>query len=264
MNFTQPKASITLQNVTVRKGGRTLLSGVSSHFAEGTLNIIIGPNGAGKSTLLRTICGLEREATGQVFLGTKNIAQLSLAERASRVAWLPALASRGSEPFAYSVLDLVLFGRFPRHRGHPQENDRQAAFAALESLKIADLAGRSITSLSSGESQKAAIARVIAAQTQVLILDEPCSNLDIGAAMQLLASLQNLAAQGRTIVVTIHDLPLAFAFAKDGCLCLNRGQAEAEGKADDVFSAAVLKRVFQVWTEKVHNSTGKPWLHVSV
>ena len=245
---------VTVSNLSVDKGGQRRLHRIEAVFAPGRLTVLIGPNGAGKSTLLRTIAGLETPAGGQVLLDEGGDAHaLPPLERARRLAWVP---DHTDMPFAFTVLDTVVMGRFPWHQGAPRRADTAAAMAALARLGIASLADRALASLSSGERQKAHVARALAGDAACLLLDEPCANLDIGAALRLLGLLGELAAAGRTVVLTLHDLALAHRFA-GSALCLWRGRVVAAGEPAAVFTAGVLEQAFGVQATVAHTAAGE-------
>lgn len=241
--------TITLEGVAVVAGEKTLIRAVSATLPAHAVTAVIGRNGAGKSTLLRAIAGLAPLAAGRILLGdgaappgAVDLQSLTARERARHTAWVP---THTQIPFDYKVLDLVVIGRFARHQGRPQRADLCAAEAALTTVGAAALATRSVSSLSSGELARVAIARGLAAETQVLILDEPTANLDVAAALSLMQTLRALAAAGRTVVLSVHDLTAAWRFA-DHALCLDDGTLLASAAPRAVLTPELLAAAFHV------------------
>lgn len=235
--------TLALHNVEVVKGGATILKSVNGTLAAGRLTAIAGPNGAGKSTLLRAAAGLETLASGHIN-GPKgtDLAHATAAERARTVCWIPDATH---VPFRYTALATVILGRYPWHDGRAGATDRDRALAALASMGVANLAERTMPSLSAGERHKVLIARAFAGDAPILLLDEPCANLDIAATLALLALLRDLAAAGRTVAVTLHDLSLATRFADD-VLCLAKGSVAAHGPAQTTMTDTLISTVFGV------------------
>ncbi len=231
--------------------GRTLYAGLDLELRPGRLCVVAGPNGAGKSTLLRALAGLERPQAGRVTLLGDDLAALPPAARARRLAYLPQHCP--VEPDLL-VRDVVLLGRLtslPRF-GPPHAADLAAADAALARLGLADFATRPIGQLSGGERQRVMLARMLAADAAVLLLDEPAAGLDIGQALALYRHLRAQLAGGAAILLAEHDLDLARRHADDAVL-LADGRA-AVGTAADVLTPARLGPAFAV---TVHEQAGR-------
>jgi iron complex transport system ATP-binding protein len=233
--------SVTLTSVSVHRARLAVLQDVTATLPSRRLTALVGPNGAGKSTLLRAVAGLV-PARGRIQVGDAELARLSLTDRARRMAWVP---DQTAVPFSFGALETVVMGRFAWHRGVPGADDRQRALDAMAELGIDALRDRPLDALSSGERQKVLIARALAGDTEVLLLDEPCANLDVAATLKLLSLLRDLAARGRTVCLTLHDLPLAARFA-DACVCLADGRVAGHGEASEVLTPALLRSVFGV------------------
>lgn len=251
---------LSSRHLRVDRDGRTILDDVSVTLAPGQLTALIGPNGAGKSTLLQALCGLLPPAHGTVMLSAeRSLATLTPLERARLIAWSPPTF----EPaFNFTVVDTVVLGRFPWHLGRPSSSDQDKALAALQCLGAEALASRSVATLSSGERQKTALARILASDAPILLLDEPLANLDIAAALSLLALLKSLARSGKTICLTLHDLGLAFRFADAG-IVLQDGCVKAHGSATHSLSPDVLSQTFGVKAEIAHLRNGLSTLVLS-
>lgn len=241
-------ASLECRNLSVRVGEAVLLSDVDAVVPAGTATAVIGPNGAGKSTLLRALAGSAHGRSGEVLLDGRDIARWPRPEVACRVAWLPQFRPV-SVPLP--VRDLVAMGRFP-HLGAwrpPGKADREAVEAAMERLEIVHLADRDATTLSGGELQRAFLARCLAQGSPVLLLDEPLTGLDIGHQLSLLSLLDELAAEGRTILWSVHDLRLAAEHAREAWL-LHGGRLVRRGGLDEVLGSPEAGAAFGIRCER--------------
>ena len=235
------------ENAHVAIGGRDVLKSVSAAFRPGTITGVIGPNGVGKTTLLRALAGLLPIKAGCISLDGEPIDSLDRRETVRRVGYL---AQKQEIAFPFRVDEMVMMGRYP-HQGRlaPEtEVDRAAVDAALRDVDAEDLAGRAINELSGGELQRVLLARTLAAQTPVLLLDEPFANLDVKHCLEILGILRAQAAEGRTAVVSVHDLNLAHRFC-DRLLLLHEGEILAEGDASDVLTPSLIEEAFLVHVE---------------
>jgi iron complex transport system ATP-binding protein len=199
------------RNLTLTKGSKSILANVDFKLDPAMITVVLGANGSGKTTLLRALAGLESPERGAVFAGAKELRSLSHKERSRLVAWLPA---HHDIQLPIRALDLVVWGRYPLHQGFPLKSDYEAAELALGRTGAADLGGRNIASLSSGERQKVFLARILATEAKIIIADEPCSHLDIGASLQIMNVFKALSAEGRLVCLSLHDVTLARNFAK--------------------------------------------------
>jgi len=258
--------TLVVDNLRVKKIGRMVLGNVSAVFPAGSVTAVVGPNGAGKSTLLRALAGVDHADSGTVIAKdtaqsqTTNLAQITPQERAQLLAWVP---DHHDAPFAYTVLETVLLGRYPWHAGNPQAADVSAAESALANLGIAHLQKRHVTAISSGERQRTMLARALAAKTPVLLLDEPLANLDIGAGLRLLGYLRQLTQAGQTVVLSLHDLGLAYRHC-DYLVCLDRGKIAAVGTPATALTAELLQEVFGITMQVVDLGNGLNQLFFSV
>jgi iron complex transport system ATP-binding protein len=222
-------------------GPRTLYEDLDLELHRGRLCVVAGPNGAGKSTLLRTLAGLDRPQRGHIHLLGDDLRALSPPARARRLAYLPQHCP--VEP-DLTVHDVVLLGRLPSlpRFGPPSRTDHDAAAAALARLGLGPFATRPIGQLSGGERQRVMLARMLAADAAVLVLDEPTAGLDIGHALALYRHLRALT--DAAVVLAEHDLDLARRHADDAVL-LTGGRALA-GPAAAVLTADNLGPAFGV------------------
>lgn len=228
--------------------GNTVLSDISLAFPKGSVTVVVGPNGCGKSTLLKAIAGI-LPASGEIRLAGDRVNDLPSRQRAQQIAFLP----QSRQVPEITVGRLVLHGRFP-YLTYPRQYrkaDYDAADAAMEALNISQLAKRPLSSLSGGQRQKAYIAMALAQDTDVVLLDEPTTFLDISHQLQLMALAKELAKQGRTVVLVLHDLTLALEHA-DMLVVMQHGAVAAQGRVDDVFQSGCLKNVFGTDVGRTH------------
>ena len=201
--------------------GHAVGSGFELRLEPGQVLALLGPNGGGKTTLLKTLLGLLRPLGGQVELDGQPLHTLSAAARARRLAYVPQ-SHVGA--FAFSVADLVLMGRTAHGSlfAAPSVHDRAVAQAAIERLGIAHLAARPATMISGGERQLALIARALAQEAQLMVLDEPTAALDFGNQGKVMREIRRLADEGLGVLFTTHDPNHATRFA-DQALLIRRG-----------------------------------------
>lgn len=209
----------------------------------GEILTIVGPNASGKTTLLRLLSGICRPRTGQVLLDGHEISQLDVRERARKIA---VVQQESPLLFPIRVREFVMQGRHPHLRPFEfaSERDCSAVEWALVSTETTALAGRLVQELSGGEKQRVVLARALAQQPEVLLLDEPTLHLDIGFQVELLRGVRRLANGIRyAVVVVTHELNLAAEFA-DRILLLHRGELCRLGTPEEVFEQALLERIF--------------------
>ena len=231
-------SAIGLERVTVSLGGREVVRDVSASVERGEWVALIGPNGAGKTTLLRAIAGLLPHE-GSVSLLDRPAATLERRERARLLALVPQAPET---PPWLTVAEYVLLGRTPHLGPLAREGaaDREAAASALERLELGPLAERPLGTLSGGERQRAVVARALAQEAPIVLLDEPTAALDIGHQQQALELLDALrTTDGLTLVAAMHDLTLAAQYA-DRVLLLDEGRVVADGTPVEVLTEAAL------------------------
>ncbi|MBR1846444.1 MAG: ABC transporter ATP-binding protein [Bacilli bacterium] len=231
---------IELSHLSARyhKRSRYVLQDVSFAIEDAQVGVLLGPNGAGKSTLLKCILGL-MPYEGEIFIDGNPCSKMSKTERSRMIAYVPQNLSFS----ASTVFDAVMLGRLPHFGFVPDEEDHFIVIKTLDEMGLGEMALRNVTELSGGERQKVAIARALAQEAKILVLDEPTSNLDIAAETGIAKMVKNLAKQrGFTSILSMHDLNLAlsigdrFAFLKDGSLCGWGGnELMNEGMIADVF-----------------------------
>ncbi|MBP3612577.1 MAG: ABC transporter ATP-binding protein [Rikenellaceae bacterium] len=200
---------IRLENISLGYGTRTLLEGVTTHFEAGTLTALIGRNGAGKSTLLRALAGLEPLQAGAITIGGQSIAELDGAEAARRVAFVATDKVRIAN---LPCEDLVALGRAPYTNwiGRLQAVDREIVADALAKVGMSEFAHKTMDRMSDGECQRVMIARALAQQTPVILLDEPTAFLDMPNRYELCRLLQRLVHdEQKVILFSTHELDIA-------------------------------------------------------
>ncbi|TDX32747.1 iron complex transport system ATP-binding protein [Modicisalibacter xianhensis] len=224
---------------------RRVLDGVDLTVAEGKLTVLLGPNGSGKSTLLKTLARTLTPNAGRVCLDGQDIHRRNTREVAQRLGILP---QGPSAPEGLTVRQLVAMGRFPHQRLWRQdaEQDNRAIREAMDYADVTDFAERSVDALSGGQRQRCWIAMVLAQETDLILLDEPTTFLDLKVQVDLLELLVRLAHdKGRTLLVVLHDLNLAAAYA-DILIMMRQGRIEHSGPPETVFTSAHLKQVFDL------------------
>jgi iron complex transport system ATP-binding protein len=248
-------AVLSGQDLTVVRTGRRILEHATLTIAPGEVTAILGPNGSGKSSLLRVLTGLWRATSGTVTLNGEAIGGMTRQQIAQRIAFLPQDTRCD---FAFTVGEMVALGRHPhRRRFAPAcDRDRTAIDAAIAACDLESLRDRSIDRLSGGERQRVAIARCLAADPDVLLLDEPASHLDLEHALSILTLCRSLAAMGKAVALTTHDLGTVPRFATRVAL-LRAGRIVASGPARDVLTPAACRAVFAVDAEVVMTADGR-------
>ena len=234
---------IELKNTVSGYGGKRVLDSVSLAFPKGKLISLIGANGSGKSTLLKTVAGIIKADSGEIFVDGESTDTLSRRDRAKKIAYL----AQGRSVPDMTVEQMVLHGRFP-HLGYPRrysEKDRKIAGDALRQMKIEQLADRPLSSLSGGMRQKAYIAMALTQDTDYILLDEPTTYLDISNQVELMHILRSLADAGKGIVAVMHDLELAFGFS-DSIAVLKDGAIAACDTPESICKAGSVRDVFGV------------------
>ena len=224
--------------------GRTIGRDVSFSLGAGEVMCVLGPNGGGKTTLFRTVLGLLASHGGKILLEEESIEALSRTEIARLIGYVP---QGHSGYFAYTVREFVLMGR-TAHLGifsSPSKKDYDVAGRALESLRMAHLADRPITEVSGGERQLALVARALAQEPRLLVLDEPTASLDFGNQVRVLERIAALAQTGIAILFSSHDPDHAFLCAQRALL-LAEGRALEIGAPRDVIRADTLQRLYGV------------------
>ncbi|MEW5723162.1 MAG: ABC transporter ATP-binding protein [Thermodesulfobacteriota bacterium] len=225
-------------------GDLRVLAGVDLTVRSGRFYGLVGPNGSGKTTLLDLLAGLRKPDRGEVLFRGRSIGQYPRRELARQIALAPQASA---VDFPYTVREIVLMGRHPHLRrfAGPAGEDLDAADRAMEEIGIYGLRDKLVTELSGGEKQRVVLARVLAQDTPVLMLDEPTSSLDVKFALHALGVVAGLTRRGRTAVSVLHDLNLAAAFC-DELIFLYAGRVHQAGPTGEVLTPESIARVFGV------------------
>ena len=248
--------ALAVQELTVSLDRIPVLHGVTCAAATGGWLALIGPNGAGKSTLIRAAAGLVGYQ-GAILLDGTDVRSLRLRDRARLIAYVP---QEPVLPPDMTVEEYVLLGRTP-HLGYlsgPGRHDRQRAAAALERLDVARFARRRLARMSGGERQRVVLARALATEPAMLLLDEPTSMLDVGHQQQVLELVDLLRREsGLTVLCTLHDLTAAGQYA-DELVLLHEGRVAAAGAAPAVLTASLIETVYAARVTVTTGPDGRP------
>jgi iron complex transport system ATP-binding protein len=235
---------VAFSDVSVRLGNTQAVSGVTLSVLDGEWVSVVGPNGAGKTTLLRTLVGAVDLSSGGVAIDGKPVSSMHERERARSVAYVP---QRPVFPVGMAVFDYVLLGRTPHMGTLASENAEDVAIVwdALTTLHLNLFAGRNLATLSGGEIQRVAMARVVAQRSQVLVLDEATASLDLAAQHEVLEMIDELRLSHRmTVVSAIHDLTAAAQFS-DKVALLAAGELRGFGTPMEVLTEEKLQDVLE-------------------
>ncbi|MFJ7190795.1 ABC transporter ATP-binding protein [Streptomyces bacillaris] len=245
---------LAARGVTVGYGGRAVIDGLDVEIPPGVVTTIIGPNGCGKSTLLRTLTRLLRPTGGTVVLDGEDIAKLRTREVAKKLGLLPQAPVA---PEGLTVGDLVARGRHPHQSWLRQwsSDDAGVVERALTMTGVADLADRPVDSLSGGQRQRVWISMTLAQGTDLLLLDEPTTYLDLAHAIDVLDLVDDLHESGCTVVMVLHDLNLAARYS-DNLIVMRSGRILAQGHPRDVITAELLHEAFGLQAAVIDDPVG--------
>jgi iron complex transport system ATP-binding protein len=234
---------LTAQSLTLAYEDRTVVEGLDLEVPDGKVTVIVGPNACGKSTLLRALGRLLKPKRGAVLLDGTELARLPTRRIAQVVGLLPQTPVA---PEGITVADLVSRGRQPHQKWWQQwsERDEQTVAEAMERTGVAELAARPVEALSGGQRQRVWIAMALAQDTDILLLDEPTTYLDIAHQVEVLDLVRQLNRErGRTVVAVLHDLNQAARYA-DHIVAMKAGRIVAQGAPADVVTAELVQEVF--------------------
>lgn len=245
------------RDVTIGYGDKTIISGLDVQIPTGEFTVIVGPNACGKSTLLRALARMLPVKGGVVELDGAPIGSYPAKETARRLGLLP---QSPVAPDGIVVADLVARGRYP-HQGMLRQwsdADEAAVTAAMARAHVDTLADRPVTDLSGGQRQRVWVAMALAQETPILLLDEPTTYLDIAHQVEVLNLARELQREGRTVVVVLHELSLAFRYATN-LIVMRDGEIVAHGDVDDVVTEDLIERVYGLPCRVIADPvTGRP------
>lgn len=235
---------IQVRDVEFSYGKQEVLKGISFCMEKGEFVCVLGANGCGKTTLLKSILAFLTPQHGQVLLYGKDIHQMDERERARKIAYIPQYHT---PPFPFTVRDVVLMGRTPHLSRicRPTEKDCRIADESMERLGIAHYANKSYTALSGGQRQMVVIARALAQQPDLLIMDEPTASLDFGNQYLVLAQVKKLAREGMGVLMVTHNPDHAF-YCADRIIAMEDGKILSMGDAGKVINEAAMKAVYHM------------------
>ncbi len=244
----ESNSSIQTRSLACGYSNRTVLKDVSLTLESGTVTAIIGPNGAGKSTLLKTIGGLLPALAGEVSIHGKPIRSYSATELACQIAFVP---QHEHFAFRFSTYEVVMMGRLPKSPGvRDTDEDRAAVQRALDFADAASFADRPVQELSGGEQQRVLLARALALESQIVILDEPTTHLDVTHQLHLVSTINAMANEGKTVLAAMHDLNLVGMMANITALVCD-GVLRKVGQTEDVLQSEELDRAYGVAFRKI-------------
>lgn len=243
---------ISTKNLNISYGNLDIVKDLNLDIPKGKITTIIGSNGCGKSTILKTIARIIQVKSGDIFVNNINIKEQSPKELAKVMAVLP---QSPQAPSGLTVEELISYGRFPHQKGFGKmkKEDEDIVTWALKSTGIEEFRERPMEALSGGQRQRAWIAMALAQQTEILILDEPTTYLDLAHQLEILKLLEELnRKQGTTIVMVIHELNNAARFA-DHMIGVKKGKVVCQGTAHEVMTKENLKELFNIDAEIVED-----------
>ena len=247
---------ISTKNLNISYGNLDIVKDLNLDIPRGKITTIIGSNGCGKSTILKTIARIIQAKSGDIFVNNINIKEQSPKDLAKVMAVLP---QSPQAPSGLTVEELISYGRFPHQKGFGKmrKEDEDIVTWALKSTGIEEFRERPMEALSGGQRQRAWIAMALAQQTEILILDEPTTYLDLAHQLEILKLLEELnRKQGTTIVMVIHELNNAARFA-DHMIGVKKGKVICQGTAHEVMTKENLKELFNIDAEIVEDPRNK-------
>ncbi|MDR3149723.1 MAG: ABC transporter ATP-binding protein [Oscillospiraceae bacterium] len=244
---------ISVKNLTFSYGKREVLNGLTFNAHEGEMLGLLGPNGAGKTTLFNCMLGFRnKEFKGDVLICGESVRKTPASVLATRVAYVP---QSHSSVFNYSVLDMTLMGASAGMSGFgsPGNNQLESARAALQTIGIAELMHRGFMNISGGERQLVLIARALAQNAKILIMDEPTANLDFGNQIRVMTKIRELAESGYTILISTHNPEHAANYC-DRVLALNHGVIAADGKPDGILTEELICSLYNLTLQQLRRN----------
>ena len=234
---------VKIDDVCVNYGKHKALQNVSFDVQPGEVLSIVGPNGSGKSTLIKCIAQIMKPTSGCIYVDGRDVSKIDLNEVAKLIGYVP---QNFHYLFYSTVMETVLLGRKPHIKWRIAQSDLDIVQQSLDDMNISDKADKFMDELSGGEKQKVYIARTLAQQPQLYLLDEPTSNLDLKHQIEVLEITKRLTkSQGASMIVALHDLNLAMKYS-DKVVMLEKGKLYAYGKPEDVLTVDNIDNVYDV------------------
>lgn len=249
---------IKTKDLNISYGNLDIVKDLNLEIPKGKITTIIGANGCGKSTILKTLARIIKPKSGSIYINNKELNSQDSKELAKAMAVLP---QSPQAPNGLTVEELISYGRFPHQKGFGKlkDEDKDIINWALEKTRILEFRDRPIEALSGGQRQRAWIAMALAQETDILLLDEPTTYLDLAHQLEVLKLLEELnKKEGRTIVMVIHELNNAARFA-DHMIGVKKGKIVCQGTAHEVMTKENLREIFNIDAEIVKEpKSGKP------
>ena len=233
---------LKVENLSCGYGKKTILENINFSTKEGELWCILGPNGVGKTTLFKSLLGLIPSKGGKILLNNKEMKTLSQKEISKKISYVPQIHV---PPFPFKVIEVILMGRNPHFSGKISEKDLDVVENAMKLLNIEYLKDMPYTEISGGERQLVLIARAIAQETDILVLDEPTSNLDFGNQIKVIDYLRDLVKIGKTVIMTSHFPDNAF-LPETNLIIIGRNGFLKIGKGKDILTEDILEKIYNV------------------
>ena len=250
---------IEIKNLCVDyKDGRAI-DNLSLAIKPGCLTVLAAPNGGGKSTLLKTICGLIEKSSGSILIDGTELSELSRQETAKKIAYMSQTRNTPN----IQAKRMVLHGRFP-YLSYPRKygkKDYEIATEAMKKTDVQNLADSFLPDLSGGERQRVYLAMTLAQDTGIVLMDEPMNFLDVRHQLELLELAKSMAAEGRTVVMVIHDIRIAMQEA-DELVVLSGGRLAAAGTAGEIYESGIIKEVFGVEIRYAETEAGRRYYYL--
>ncbi len=225
-------------------GGKTVLKGIDIEVGKGEIVALVGPNGSGKTTLLKCLADFQQPEKGTVTIEEKDIADYTLNEKARKLGYVPQIENL---TFPSTVFDTILMGRKPYISWNPSKEDKRIVSDVMDKLDLKDLAMRDINELSGGQRQKVFVARALAQRPNVLLLDEPTSDLDLKHRLEVLNIIREQTERGISSIIAIHDLNMAVRYS-DRIVMLKDGKVHASG-GKEIVKPENIEEVYEVKAE---------------
>ncbi|MDH7500342.1 MAG: ABC transporter ATP-binding protein [candidate division NC10 bacterium] len=237
--------AVVIEGLSYAYQDASVLHDINLDIAEGRFTIILGKNGSGKSTLLKLVAGMLKPQRGTIAIMGQEVGSLSMGERARLVGYLPQF----HQPvFPFTVEEVVLTGRASYVFSIPSPRDREKARRAIAQVGIEELRTRPYTDLSGGERQLVMIARVLAQEPRIILLDEPISHLDLANQARFLKLVQSLVKSGLTVLAVLHDPNPAFLYGEE-FVFLKDGSARKSIHADQAWDPSLLSQIYGIGIE---------------
>ena len=248
---------LRVSGLTAGYAGGFRLRGINLEIKHRSLTGVIGPNGGGKTTLLKVLGGFLRPFKGSVYAGKADIRMLDAGSRGRLISYV---ASETRVNFPFTVAEVVMMGRNPHicRFGFETENDRLLAKSAMEKMGCYEFRDRIITELSSGQKQKVFLARAFCQQSDIMLMDEPVSHMDVNQTGILFRLIRASAEEGRTVVAVVHDLNLAVRYCEE-IICIKDGEIFMKGGVNEIINKDVLEELFGGYID-VRSISGSPFV----